>query len=149
MLKTDYKDAMYDGARKYKITSNADGTSGITDETAYTQEGDPFGANDINATNKAINRINGEPVDINLTASGWTGDAAPYSQTIAIEGVTAEDNPIVVSMLEDGASADTQKAYMKAFGIIASGTGTTADGTVTFRVYKKPEIDITIGLKGV
>ena len=43
MLKTDYKDAMYDGARKYKITSNADGTSGITDETVYTQEGDPFG----------------------------------------------------------------------------------------------------------
>ena len=42
MLKTDYKDAMYDGARKYKITSNADGTSGITDETVYTQEGDPF-----------------------------------------------------------------------------------------------------------
>ena len=37
MLKTDYKDAMYDGARKYKITSNADGTSGITDETVYTQ----------------------------------------------------------------------------------------------------------------
>ena len=40
MLKTDYKDAMYDGARKYKITSNADGTSGITDETVYTQEGE-------------------------------------------------------------------------------------------------------------
>ena len=63
MLKTDYKDAMYDGARKYKITSNADGTSGITDETVYTQEGDPFGANDINSTNKAINRINGEPAN--------------------------------------------------------------------------------------
>ena len=51
MLKTDYKDAMYDGARKYRITANADGTSGIVDETAYTQEGDPFGANDINTTN--------------------------------------------------------------------------------------------------
>ena len=33
MLKTDYKDAMYEGARKYKITANADGTSGIIDET--------------------------------------------------------------------------------------------------------------------
>ena len=91
MLKTDYKDAMYDGARKYKITSNADGTSGITDETVYTQEGDPFGANDINSTNKAINRINGEPANVTLTASGWTGDAAPYSQTVEVEGVTAED----------------------------------------------------------
>ena len=38
---------------------------------------------------------------------------------------------------------------MKAFGIIASGTGTTAAGSVTFKVYKKPETDIMIGLKGV
>ena len=56
MLKTDYKDAMYDGARKYRITANTDGTSVIADETAYTQEGDPFGANDINETNAAVNR---------------------------------------------------------------------------------------------
>ena len=38
MLKTDYKDAMYDGARKYRITANTDGTSVIADETVYTQE---------------------------------------------------------------------------------------------------------------
>jgi hypothetical protein len=76
-------------------------------------------------------------------------DTAPYSQTVEVEGVTAEDNPIFVSLLEDGAPAETQKAYMKAFGIIASGTGTTAEGSVTFKVYKKPETDIMIGLKGV
>lgn len=90
-----------------------------------------------------------EPANVTLTASGWTGDAAPYSQTVEVEGVTSEDNPIFVSLLEDGAPAETQKAYMKAFGIIASGTGTTAAGSVTFKVYKKPETDIMIGLKGV
>lgn len=148
MLKTDYKDAMYDGARKYRITANADGTSGIVDETAYTQEGDPFGANDINATNVTINRQEHVTL-ITFTAAEWTGDAAPYEQTVAVEGVTAADNPMLVSALEDGADLATQKAYSKAFGILASGTGTTADGSVIFKVYKKPATDITVGLRGV
>ena len=84
-----------------------------------------------------------------LAADAWTGDAAPYEQTVAVEGVTAEDNPMLVSALEDGADLATQKAYSKAFGILASGTATTADGNVTFKVYKKPATDITAGLKGV
>ena len=148
MLKTDYKDAMYDGARKYRITANTDGTSVIADETAYTQEGDPFGANDINATNAAVNRQEHVAL-ITLTADAWTGDEAPYEQTVAVDGVTAEDNPILVSALEDGADLAAQKAYNKAFGILATGTGTTADGSVTFKVYKQPTTDITVGLKGV
>ncbi len=148
MLKTDYKDAMYDGARKYRITANTDGTSGIVDETAYTQEGDPFGANDINTTNAAINRQDHVTL-FTLAADAWTGDEAPYEQTVAVDGVAAEDNPMLVSAMEDGADLSTQKAYSKAFGILAAGTGTTADGSVTFKVYKQPTTDITVGLKGV
>ena len=75
-LKTDYKDAMFDGDRKYRITANADGTSRISDETEYTQEGDFFGANDVNATNKAVNHLN-HTTQVTLTAAGWTGSAAP------------------------------------------------------------------------
>ena len=102
-----------------------------------------------NYLKKRIDRNESEPANVTLTAAGWTGDAAPYSQSVEVEGVTAEDYPIFVSLLEDGAPAETQKAYMKAFGIIASGTGTTAAGSVTFKVYKKPETGIMIGLKGV
>lgn len=147
-LKTDYKDAMFDGDRKYRITANTDGTSRIADETAYTQEGDSFGANDINATNKAVNLLN-HTTQVTLTAASWTGSAAPYTQTVEVEGATEEIEAILVSALASGADLDTQKAYAKAFGIISSGTAELGDGTATFRVYKKPATDCTVGLKGV
>lgn len=55
MLKTDYRDDMFAGARKYAMTTNDDKTISLIDMTEYTQEGDFFGANDINASNTEIN----------------------------------------------------------------------------------------------
>lgn len=86
---------------------------------------------------------------VTLTANAWVGDAAPYTQTANVPGITANDNPILVSMLQDGANESTKTGYSKAFDCICSGTGTTTKDSVTFKVYDKPEIDITVGLKGV
>lgn len=147
-LKTDYKDDIYEGSRRWRMTPNEDGTYNISDATSYTQKGDKFGQNDINTTNAAVNRAN-HVTPVTLLAAEWTGDILPYIQTVSVEGLTVEDNPLLVSMLADGATAETQKAYNKALGIVASGTGTTAHGTATFKVYKLPVIDITVGLKGV
>lgn len=147
-LKTDYKDAAWSGNRLYQIADAADGKKTITDATQYTVAGDPFGAKDINATNAAVNRAEHVTI-ITLRASGWTGAAAPYSQTVAVSGVTANDNPLLVSNLSETASAETQAAYAKAFGRVASGAAVTVNGSVTFKVYKKPAVDISVGLKGV
>lgn len=147
-LKTDYKDDVFEGNRKYTISTDAQGVSEIADTTSYTQDGDQFGANDINATNKAINHIN-HTTEVTLTVSGWTGSAAPYTQTVNVAGATADLEAIMVSALADGANAATQKAYIKAFGIISSGTASLGNGTATFKVYKKPESDCKVGLKGV
>ena len=103
----------------------------------------------MDAIDKEMARYNRTLIYSTLTADAWTGDEAPYEQTVAVEGVTAEDNPMLVSALEDGADLATQKAYSKAFGILASGIGTTADGSVTFKVYKKPATDVMVGLRGV
>lgn len=55
-LKTDYKDAVFQEKRKYRMLQNEDGTVSFEDATSYTQEGDSFGAKDINDTNTEINK---------------------------------------------------------------------------------------------
>ena len=55
-LKTDYKDAMSQGNRKYQMIQNEDGTVSFEDVTEYTQEGDSFGAKDINDTNTEVEK---------------------------------------------------------------------------------------------
>lgn len=147
-LKTDYQDAMYDGQRRYRLIPNEDGTYSLPDETNYTQKGDKFGANDINSTNEAVNQLI-HVTEVTLTASGWKGSSAPYSQTVTVKGATEDSEAMVVNALEDGVTEAVQKAYAKAFGIVVSGTASLGNGSATFRVYKKPVTDIKIGLKGV
>lgn len=86
---------------------------------------------------------------VTLTADGWTGADAPYVQTVQVPGAREGLEPVMVSALADGASPEEQKAYIKAYGLICSGTGSLGDGTASFKVYKKPAADITIGLRGV
>ena len=64
MLKTDYKDDVFEGDRQYSLTQNANNTVSLRDVTTYTREGDQFGANDINATNEALNNL----TDVELPA---------------------------------------------------------------------------------
>ena len=63
-LKTNYKEDILDTSvnlkRKYTEVVNPDGTKSFDDSTVYTQEGDPFGAADINQTNAEVNRINND-----------------------------------------------------------------------------------------
>lgn len=145
-LRTNYKDDIYEGSRRWRITQNEDGTYNISDATSYTQKGDKFGQNDINAITGEINRMTRE-VEVTLRASGWSA-SAPYTQTVAVEGLTAGDNPVLVKVIPAGATPEQVKAYNKAFGMIDDGD--TADGQATFRCFnKKPAVDMTVGLKGV
>lgn len=86
---------------------------------------------------------------VTLKATDWTGASAPYSQTVMEASITADMEPILVRALADGATEAAQEAYGRAFAIIALGTGETEAGKATFKVYKKPTTDCTVGLKGV
>ena len=70
-LKTDYKNAIFSGERKYQEIFNNDGTKSFIDRTAYTEAGDKFGANDINATNAAINATNAAINSANDVREVW------------------------------------------------------------------------------
>lgn len=87
-LKTDYRDDMYEGSRRWRLTQNEDGTYNISDVTAYTQKGDSFGQNDINATNRAVNALRN---DKQITIPAFTQSAAPYTADIKVQHLKTTD----------------------------------------------------------
>ncbi len=146
MLKTDYKDDMFAGARKYNLVTNEDKTVSLIDATEYTQEGDSFGANDINATNAAVNRQGAGRI-VSLAAASWSG-TAPYTQTVSVPGVTAEDVPVIGISIADGTTAANAKLQNKAWSCVDRAV--TGAGTITFYCYnKKPASDFKAIVKGV
>lgn len=83
-----------------------------------------------------------------LTAAGWSGSAAPYTQTVTISGMQATDNPFLGPNYTS-TDVDTVKAQEEAFSLISridSGAG-----NITVYIYEdsKPEVDIPILVKVV
>lgn len=89
-------------------------------------------------------------IPITLTFAGWksiNGDnSAPYVQTVINEELKSSMNPDLVSMLDENATPDEQDVYNKNLAIISQGVGTVNNGSITYKVYKLPSADITIGL---
>lgn len=145
-LKTDYKDAVYTGDRKYTQTNNADGTISLVDATAYSTEGDVFGAADINATNQAVNgnstnisalqqKIKTTTKNITLTAASWSNG----SYTISDSLITASSIQEIIPA--PSISADQYKALVKA-SIVATGQSV---GSITIKAFGTvPSINIPV-----
>ena len=73
-------------------------------------------------------------------ASGWTGNEAPYTQTVSANGVTATNN-IIVGI---GTVTNEQKISCENANILCTAQG---DNSVTFTAYTwKPEVNIPINI---
>ncbi len=84
---------------------------------------------------------------IALPASGWSG-TAPYTQTVSVAGVTAEDSPVIGILIAEGTTAANVKLQNKAWACVDRAV--TGAGTITFYCYnKKPGNDFTVNVKGV
>lgn len=143
-LKTDYKDDVLDVSANVKRIFNLVDQDGkivvanvsIQDITKYTQEGDSFGAADINATNEAVNgKLDGSSTvnPMLATEEGFAADA--YQTKLQLEeqnknmgglrfGVDADGN---CGYIKDG--ADTVTPFKKGYEDTPA-TATAADITV-------------------
>ena len=145
-LRTNYKNDVFEGNRKYTLTQGGDGKYEIIDSTNYTVQGDRFGANDINATNSAVNALQGLR-QVLVDVSKWS-NAAPYTQEISVQGIASADSPTVGLYLSGQESADAVKAMNKAFAMIDFVE--TLNGKIRVKCFnKKPAVSFWIGLKGV
>lgn len=76
----------------------------------------------------------------------WVGSTAPYTQTITVTGITANDNPIVD--IYSNSTAAKFKLELKAYALV--GKITTAANSITLTCYdKKPVTAFGLQLKVV
>lgn len=112
-LKTDFKNDIFEGNRKYKISTDASGQSEIVEVTDFTQEGDTFGADEINTTNKAVNDL--------LDKMTTLGKSVSDGKTLVAAAITAKKVAATVS--------DSFETLAEKIGqiVLGSGNATASD----------------------
>lgn len=160
-LKTDYKNDMFAGSRRYRLTDNQDGTWSIEDVTEYAVTGDVFNGDDINKTNQAINMHETKMGDLQrsiddqakiqrvyLSASAWNlSRPAPYVQRVDVLGMQSTDAPVPGIIYPPEMTRENKQIIDKCFDMITEME--TFDGylQVTCK-FDHPTTDLIIELKG-
>lgn len=79
-----------------------------------------------------------------LAESGWEGEDAPFTQTINVSGITANDTPHVCLITDD--NNELAIAQEEAYGLVRKGV--TVGGGIIFTCRdEKPEIALTIQIE--
>lgn len=78
-------------------------------------------------------------VTLALSAGGWEGTAAPYSQTVSAKGMTAEKAATYAQVTAETIPTEEERAeYAKLQGVLQGA------GQVTFYCMEKPVIDLAV-----
>ena len=145
-LKTDYKDDIFQGNRKYQEIINADGTKSFVDVTTYEQDGDVFGGEDINATNRVINSNKIDLEDLNekfTNIVSYTHGLFAYESVSFVLPKNADTTVFVVLV---GAVGENGKLTSGSGGQILGGKGGTGFVKIAeVKLNPQKEYDIIIG----
>lgn len=90
---------------------------------------------------KFLNGVQGasKTVTTTLTTSGWTGSAAPYSQTVAVSGITA------TSVNDWLPTVNATQAQIEAWDAANIKDGGQSTGSATLKAWgDKPTVDIPV-----
>lgn len=82
---------------------------------------------------------------VNVGATGWTGESAPFSNALFVLGMSVSDNPVVDIVMSG--DFETDQALLEAWASVYRVT--TSDDVVTLYAIEKPAIDFSIQLKVV
>ena len=81
---------------------------------------------------------------VSLPAAGWAGDAAPYTQTVAVSGILETDTPNY-GVIYSG-TAEEKGLQKEGFSLVDDLD--TGAGSVTFTCFEeRPEADLTVQLE--
>ena len=153
-LPTNFKDDILDTSvntrRRYRMYENTDGTIELEDVTEYSQVGDEFGAGQINATNREVNKRFDKNMivrDLNtinaITKEGYVPDALALKEVNdSLGGVSQfivdETTGKITGYKTEIGGADTVFPFSS--GNVYVNTFTSINGTVTISgIPFKPE----------
>ena len=116
--------------------------------TGHSADGEPFSGNvdlSVYATTAYVDEQVATRAIRNLynavLSTNWSGSTAPYTQTIAISGITTDDTPHITPIYGDNTENE-----MQAWSLVTRAT--TANGSITFYCYgDKPTISLNLQIE--
>ena len=80
---------------------------------------------------------------VTLTTSGWTGDAAPYTQQVACN-IVKSDSAVVSVDAQTSGDLDANAEILNAWYLVSQKDPTQGAGTMTFYATEKPTVNIPV-----
>ena len=132
------------GTMEGAINMNGQKLSGLNAPAASDQVANKGYVDSALASYATKNYAAGTELTAVLRAAGWAGSSAPYTQTVAVDGILASDAPYYWPVYSGDNEA--RIAQKEAFGMLD--LLATADGSITVTCFEeKPDVDVTIGME--